>query len=134
MGKSGKKGDTLTLPALSAKIKKACLINGKEVPYIQQKNSLKLIVPTADREEIATLITITTDKPLSQIGLISPFSTSRSLAYGCRASASRCSMKRMGNGLQLRVRLKWENGNRTLNPSPQKNSGWLFWIKRVFPG
>lgn len=82
------KGDTLTLPALPAKINKATLINGKEVHFIQQKSSLKLILPQADREKIATLIKIVTDKELSKIGLISPFSTSGSLAYNCLSGAS----------------------------------------------
>jgi alpha-L-fucosidase len=82
------KGDTLTLPALPAKIVKASLINGKDVRFIQQKNSLKLIVPIADREKIATLITILTNQDLSRLKLILPFSTSGSLAYGCRANAS----------------------------------------------
>jgi len=82
------KGDTLTLPALPAKINKAYLVNGQEVRFIQQKCSLKLIVPQADREKIATLITITTTKKLSKVGLIHPFSTSGSLAYYCRSGAS----------------------------------------------
>ena len=82
------KGDTLTLPPLPAKIVSASLINGKEVRFIQQKNSLKLILPEAAREKIATLITITTDKSLSTNGLIYPFSTSGSLAYYCKATAS----------------------------------------------
>ena len=82
------KGDTLTLPALPAKIVKASLINGKDVRFIQQKNSLKLIVPIADREKIATLITILSNHDLSRLKLILPFSTSGSLAYGCRTNAS----------------------------------------------
>jgi len=82
------KSDTLTLPVLPAKIIKASLINGKAVQFIQQKNSLKLIVPTTDREKIATLVVIETDKSLKQIGLIRPVSTSGSLAYNCKSSAS----------------------------------------------
>lgn len=82
------KGDTLTLPALPAKINKAYLISGKEIHFIQTKGSLKLIVSKSDREKIATLITINTDKELTRIGLISPFSTSGSLAYNCRSVAS----------------------------------------------
>jgi alpha-L-fucosidase len=81
-------GDTLTLPALPVKINKTKLINGRAVPFIQQKGSLKLIVPPADREKIATLIIVDTDTELSRIGLIPPFSTSGSLAYTCKATAS----------------------------------------------
>ena len=82
------KGDTLTLPALPAKILKASLISGKAVRFIQQKNKLKLILPLADREKIATFVSLQTDKSLSQIGLIYPNSTSGSLAYNCKSGAS----------------------------------------------
>jgi alpha-L-fucosidase len=82
-------GDTLTLPALPAKIHSATLISGIPVSFIQQKGSLKLIVPPADREKIATLITIKTDIDLNKIGLIRPFSTSGSMAFYCKATASR---------------------------------------------
>ncbi len=82
------KGDTLTLPALPAKIQKANLVSGKDVRFIQNKESLKLIIPQADREKISTLITITTNKSLKELALIYPFSTSGSLAYNCKSSAS----------------------------------------------
>jgi alpha-L-fucosidase len=82
------KGDTLSLPALPAKIISARLISGKEVRFIQQNGCVKLIVPQDDREKIATLITITTDKELDGTQLIYPFSTSGSLAYHCHSSAS----------------------------------------------
>ena len=82
------KGDTVTLPALPAKILKATFITGKEVRFFQQDESFKLIIPTADREDIATLVSIETDKSMDQIGLIPPFSTSGSLAYSCKAMAS----------------------------------------------
>jgi alpha-L-fucosidase len=81
-------GDTLVLPALPAKIISAVMVNGKAVRFLQQQNSLKLIVPKAEREEIATLITIVTDKDLGKLKLIRPFSTSGSLAYFCKSDAS----------------------------------------------
>ena len=64
------------------------MVNGKAVRFLQQQNSLKLIVPKAEREEIATLITIVTDKDLGKLKLIRPFSTSGSLAYFCKSDAS----------------------------------------------
>lgn len=82
------KGDTITLPALPAKILKANLISGKEVRFVQQESNLTLVLPEADRERISTLVTLVTDKPLGEAGLIRPFSTSGSLAYNCQSSAS----------------------------------------------
>lgn len=82
------KGDTLTLPAIPAKIQKANLNSGKQVRFIQDKKYLKLIIPLADREKISTLVVLAVKKPLSEIALIRPFSTSGSLAYNCKASAS----------------------------------------------
>ncbi|MDP4225621.1 MAG: alpha-L-fucosidase [Bacteroidota bacterium] len=82
------KSDTLTLPAFPLKIVKASLINGKKVHFIQEKKYLKLVIPPSDREKISTLITFTIKEPLDQMALIHPFSTSGSLAYNCKASAS----------------------------------------------
>ena len=82
------KGDTISLPELPARITKATLINGKDVLFIQGKSSVKLVLPPADREKVATLITLETDRKLSEIGLIYPYSTSGSLAYNCKSKAS----------------------------------------------
>lgn len=82
------KCDTLTIPALPAKILKATLINGKAVNFIQSKKDLKIIVPKADQENIVTTITFETNKPMEKVGLIIPFSTSGSLAYGKSVTAS----------------------------------------------
>ena len=82
------KSDTLTIPAMPAKILKATLANGKAVSFIQSKKDLKIIVPKADREKIVTTITFETNKPMEKVGLIIPFSTSGSLAYGKKVTAS----------------------------------------------
>jgi len=82
------KSDTLTLPAFPGKIRDASLVNGKKVLFIQDKKYLKLIIPASDRREISTLVTITVKEPLEKVALIYPFSTSGSLAYNCKASAS----------------------------------------------
>jgi len=82
------RNDTLTLPPLTARIEKATLVNGKSVRFIQGKNDLKLIVPVADQEKIVTTISIVTNQFIEKIGLIIPFSTSGSLAYGKKATAS----------------------------------------------
>ena len=81
-------GDTLVLPALPAKIISAVMLNRKAVRFLQQQNSLKLIIPKAEREDIATLIIIETDTDLGKLKLIRPFSTSGSLAYFCKSDAS----------------------------------------------
>jgi alpha-L-fucosidase len=82
------KGDTLTIPAMPSKIIKATLVNGKAVNFIQSKNSLKIVVPQADREKIVTTIAFETNKPIVKVGLIIPFGTSGSLAYGKKVTAS----------------------------------------------
>ena len=82
------KGDTLTIPAMPSKIIKATLVNGKAVNFIQSKNSLQIIVPQADREKIVTTIAFETNKPIAKVGLIIPFGTSGSLAYGKKVTAS----------------------------------------------
>jgi len=82
------KSDTLTLPAMPAKITKAVLINGKAVNYLQKKNELQIIVPKADREKIVTTIAFETNTSIAKLGLILPFGKSGSLAYGKKVSAS----------------------------------------------
>jgi len=81
-------GDTLTIPAMPAKIHNATLVNGKAVNFIQSKNSLQIIVPQADCEKIVTTIAFETNKPIAKVGLIIPFGTSGSLAYGKKVTAS----------------------------------------------
>ena len=82
------RNDTLTLPPLKARIKSAMLVNGKPIRFIQGNESLKLIVPVADQEKIVTTISLETNQSLGKIGLIRPFSSNGSLAYGGKASAS----------------------------------------------
>ena len=82
------KNDTITLPPLIAKIAKVTLVNGKKVRFIQSKASLKLIVPLADQENIVTTITLETNQLLEKLPLIRPFSSTGSLAYCKKATAS----------------------------------------------
>jgi len=82
------KGDTVTLPALPSKILSAKFVDGQTAEFIQNKKFLKLIVPANYKDRIATTITLTIDKPASELPLIIPFGTSGSLAYGKKSSAS----------------------------------------------
>ena len=82
------KSDTLTLPSLPAQVISAKLLNGHNVIFIQRKNDLKLIIPKAEQEKIATLIQLTTNQDLGKFQLIRPFSTSGSRGYYCKSTAS----------------------------------------------
>ena len=82
------KSDTLTIPAMPAKILKGTLVNGKAVNFYQTRNNLQIIVPKSDRENVVTTITFETNKPLAKVGLIIPFGNSGSLAYGKKVTAS----------------------------------------------
>lgn len=82
------RNDTLALPPLATRIERATLLNGRPIRFIQRKDSLKLIVPFADQEKIATTICLETNQLLEKVGLIIPFSSSGSMAYGAKASAS----------------------------------------------
>jgi alpha-L-fucosidase len=80
--------DTLTIPAFPAKIRKATLVNNKSVSFLQKKNCLQLIIPKAEREQIVTTIAFETNQSIDKVGLIIPFGTSGSLAYGKKVTAS----------------------------------------------
>lgn len=78
----------ITLPPLPATILKASIINGKPVKFVQGKKEVKITVPEGVRDSIANIIVLTLDIPASTLKPIIPFSTTQSLAYGKKATAS----------------------------------------------
>lgn len=80
--------ETITLPPLPATLKKATLMDGRSVGFNQDKEKLRLTVPAAMRDSIATIIALSLDKPATNIPLIRPFTKTGSLAYTKPATAS----------------------------------------------
>ena len=82
------KTDTIILPPLSIKILDAKLMNGDSVSIIQNKNSVQLIFLKPHLDSISTTVELTLQKPAELVGIIKPLSTSSSLAYAKKATAS----------------------------------------------
>lgn len=80
--------DTITMPPLNAKVRTAKIINGAAIYFVQSKKWLKLIVPGNMQTPIATTLELTLNKPADKLGIIAPFSTTGSLAYNKKISAS----------------------------------------------
>jgi alpha-L-fucosidase len=70
------------------KILNARVINGNPVKFYQTRKDLKLVLPAAQRTEIATTIELTLSKSAEAAGIIRPFSTTGSLAYNKKVTAS----------------------------------------------
>jgi len=80
--------DTIIMPSLNAKVLGACIINGSSISFIQSNKYLKLIVPANMQTPIATTIELTLNKPAEKLGIILPLSTTGSLAYNKKITAS----------------------------------------------
>lgn len=81
--------DSFYLPAMNATIKDAAiLINGKKIGFTQTSDSLKLYIPSTERDSIATTICLTLKASKGIADLIVPFSTTNSLGYKKKATAS----------------------------------------------
>ena len=78
----------LTLPAIGAKVKSAALLDGTKISFKQTNKDLKLSFPDNKIDPVATIAVLTMDQRLSTLAPISPFSTSGSIAYGKKATAS----------------------------------------------
>lgn len=81
-------GGEIKLPPMTSTIKKVSLLNGNAISFTQTKTDITLKIPQNGRDSIATIVTITLDKPAAQLGQIIPFTTTNSLAYGKKATAS----------------------------------------------
>lgn len=78
----------LTLPAIGAKVKSAALLDGTKISFKQTNKDLRLSFPGNKIDPVATIAVLTMDQSLEALAPISPFSTSGSIAYGKKATAS----------------------------------------------
>ncbi|KAA0992101.1 alpha-L-fucosidase [Dyadobacter aurulentus] len=78
----------LVLPAMPAKITSATLIDGTKVPFTQTDQSVSLAFPANQIDSVATIAILTIDKNAVSIAPIVPFSTTGSIAYAKKATAS----------------------------------------------
>ncbi|WP_254560102.1 alpha-L-fucosidase [Dyadobacter diqingensis] len=78
----------LTLPAIGAKVKSAALLDGTKISFKQTNKDLKLSFLGDKMDPVATIAVLTMDQNLSALAPITPFSTSGSVAYGKKATAS----------------------------------------------
>lgn len=78
----------LILPALQAKIKSASLPDGTKVGFTQTAKEVKLDFPKDKIDSVATIAVLTLDRSASGLAPIIPFSTTGSLAYAQKSSAS----------------------------------------------
>jgi alpha-L-fucosidase len=78
----------LELPAIKAKIVRADALNANELDIDQTEDGIVLAVPAAQRDPIATVIVLTVDTDAFDLAPVAVASTSGSLAFGKRASAS----------------------------------------------
>lgn len=80
--------DTIEVPKYTGKIVSAKLLNGQKISYQTTGNKLRMIIPVAARDSIATTIHFTTSPDGHTASMIAPFSTSGSIAYSKKSSAS----------------------------------------------
>jgi len=80
--------DTILLPGLSVKVLRAALMNGQAVAFKQRKDSIQLIVPSAEKDSIARTVVLTLHELAENAGIVRPFSSSGSLAYSKKIKAS----------------------------------------------
>jgi alpha-L-fucosidase len=78
----------LSLPAISAKVKSAALLDGTTLRFSQTNSGLKINFPQDKIDSVATIAVLTMDRNVSGIAPIIPFSASGSVAYGKTAVAS----------------------------------------------
>ncbi len=81
-------GETLTLPAIPAKIVHGEALTGSAVTIKQTDRLIEVTLPARHRHEIDTIIALELDRPASGIAPVSMLNASHSLATGKRATAS----------------------------------------------
>ncbi|MBM4094720.1 MAG: hypothetical protein FJ276_35725, partial [Planctomycetes bacterium] len=81
-------GETLTLPAIPAKIVRGVALAGGKVTVNQSEESIEVTLPAADRQEIDTVIALELDRPAGDIPPVGAHTASQSLAAGKTATAS----------------------------------------------
>ncbi len=81
-------GDTVQLPAISAKVMSARALTGGSVDFKQSDSGLTLRLPAANQDALDTLIALDLDKNAMELAPVRIASQSASLAVGAKAAAS----------------------------------------------
>ena len=81
-------GETLTLPAIPAKIVRSTLLTGGTVTAKQTAAAIEIALPAGDQQQIGRIIALELDRPASEIAPLAVLAGSRSLATGKKAMAS----------------------------------------------
>jgi alpha-L-fucosidase len=81
-------GETLTLPAIPAKIVRAVALAGGAVTVKQTDDIIKVALPASDRQEMDTVVALELDRPASTISPVAPLAAAQSLTTGKKAAAS----------------------------------------------
>ena len=81
-------GETLTLPAIPAKILRSNALTGGNVTVKQADDAIEISLPASDRQEMDTIIALELDRPAGDIAPLAMCTPSRSLATGKKATAS----------------------------------------------
>jgi len=80
--------ETLTLPAMPAKIVRSTALTGGVVAMKQTAGAVEIALPAGDRQESDTIIALELDRPASEIAPLAALVGSPSLASGKKATAS----------------------------------------------
>jgi len=78
----------LTLPSIPAKIVSAKVLTGGTVEFKQDDKGITLSVPAANRQEIDTIVVLDLDSPAIDIAPVVAGSSTLSVAFGGKATAS----------------------------------------------
>ncbi len=81
-------GETLSLPAIPAKIVRCVALAGGAVAVRQTADVLDVTLPARDRQELDTIVALELDRPAGAASPIAPLAASLSLATGKKATAS----------------------------------------------
>ncbi|MCX6997513.1 MAG: alpha-L-fucosidase [Kiritimatiellaeota bacterium] len=81
-------GDTLTLPAIPAKILRATALTGGNATFKLSGDAIEIALPVSDRQELDTIVALELDRPAREIEPRAPFMAAPSLATGKHATAS----------------------------------------------
>lgn len=80
--------NSLILPSIPAKVLSAKVLTGGTVEFRQDDNGIRLNVPSANHDEIDTLVVLELDVPAIDIAPVNAGSSSKSFTFGGKATAS----------------------------------------------
>jgi alpha-L-fucosidase len=81
-------GETLSLPAIPAKVVGCVALTGGPATFRQTDDLLEVTLPARDRHELDTIIALELDRPAGTIASVAPLTETQSLTAGKKATAS----------------------------------------------